>query len=79
MFFVLSRAWDKENILSSHEESNLLCRKMIYGSSFVRVITGSRINLIFFFQLFIFPLFLFYFHKDGIKYNYQDAKMHRAA
>ena len=23
MFFVLSRAWDKENILSPHEESNL--------------------------------------------------------
>ena len=23
MFFVLSRAWDKEKVLSSHEESNL--------------------------------------------------------
>ena len=23
VFFVLSRAWDKENILSTHEESNL--------------------------------------------------------
>ena len=23
MFFVSSRAWDKENVLSSHEESNL--------------------------------------------------------
>ena len=24
MFFVLSRAWDKEKILSPHEESNLM-------------------------------------------------------
>ena len=50
MFFVLSRAWDKEKILSPHEESNLRPSDVSYVSEvyyevhMTRVLHTARIS-----------------------------------